>query len=127
MNVIPNTATLANVSRAGGARPAEVPAHGGRVVQRLLSDANALAVLVFRASGLPKISIDGGTASEAEPIATGALTPLEGFVGRDGDDSVLANMRLSPESGRARLAETDAATAGAEATKESDGGSHVQA
>lgn len=98
MSVIPNTATPANVSRAAGARPAEVPAHGGRLVQRLLTGKEAEALLA-RASTLPRISLDTRTASDAELIATGALSPLEGFVGKKDYDSILTNMRLSLESG----------------------------
>ncbi|MBX3552205.1 MAG: sulfate adenylyltransferase [Pseudolabrys sp.] len=90
MSVITNTTSSATVS--------QVPPHGGRLVQRLLEGADARALLA-RAAKLPRITLDARGASDAELIATGALSPLEGFIGQADYDSILTNLRLSAQSG----------------------------
>jgi sulfate adenylyltransferase len=76
------------------ARPLEVPPHGGRLVDRLVRNDEAADLLV-RAKGLPGIRLDARTAADAELIATGALSPLEGFLGGEDYRSVIRTARLS--------------------------------
>ncbi|HEY8080251.1 MAG TPA: sulfate adenylyltransferase [Labilithrix sp.] len=71
-----------------------MPAHGGRLVDRLARGEEAAAVLA-RAAALPRIELDARTASDAELLATGALSPLEGFVGKEDYFSILTNTRLA--------------------------------
>jgi sulfate adenylyltransferase len=75
-------------------RSHEVPAHGGRLVDRLVTGDQAADVL-RRARELPKISLDARSGADAELIATGAFSPLEGFVGKDDYVSVVRDARLS--------------------------------
>ncbi len=83
--------TESTVSRSGAG---EVPAHGGRLVDRLVHDAEAREVLE-RAAGLPKIRLDARTGADTELIATGALSPLQGFIGRDDYLSVARDAHLT--------------------------------
>jgi sulfate adenylyltransferase len=62
-------------------------------VNRLTSSHEA-ADLLARAADLPKIQLDLRTAADAELIATGALSPLEGFVRKEEYLSVIRDMRL---------------------------------
>jgi sulfate adenylyltransferase len=71
-----------------------VPAHGGRLVDRLACGEEAAAVLA-RAAGLPRVELDARTASDAELLATGAFSPLDGFVGKKDYDGILSNARLA--------------------------------
>ncbi len=89
MTAMTETVTPANVSRPR----TEVPAHGGRLVDRLARGEEAAAVLA-RAASLPRIELDARTASDAELLATGALSPLDGFVGKDDYASIITNTRL---------------------------------
>ncbi len=90
MTAIAETSGPANVARPRQ----EVPAHGGRLVDRLARGEEAAAVLA-RAASLPRIELDVRTASDAELLATGALSPLEGFVGKEDYFSILTNTRLA--------------------------------
>jgi ATP sulfurylase len=75
---------------------AEVPAHGGKLVNRLLQGEEA-ADLLQRASALPvsaRIGLDARTGADAELIATGVLSPLEGFLGRDDYFAVVRDAHL---------------------------------
>lgn len=62
--------------------------HGGKLVNRVASRA------LEEARELPKINIKKETAIEAENIAHGVFSPLEGFMTRNDYISVLENMRL---------------------------------
>ena len=74
----------------------EVPAHGGKLVARLLHGDDAKELLL-RASALPptaRVTLDARTGADAELIATGALSPLEGFIGRDDYFGVVRDAHL---------------------------------
>lgn len=62
--------------------------HGGKLVNRMDFDYNA-------EYSLNEIELDKLELSDLELIATGAYSPLEGFMGKDDYDSVVHNMRLS--------------------------------
>ncbi|GAC1582853.1 MAG: sulfate adenylyltransferase [Polyangiales bacterium] len=70
---------------------------GGVLVDRL-TQGDASADLLSRAASLPKISLDARTAADAELIATGVLSPLQGFVGKNDYLSIIKEMRLSSGS-----------------------------
>ncbi|HEY8087503.1 MAG TPA: sulfate adenylyltransferase [Polyangiaceae bacterium] len=100
---ITNTASAAqptkNGSHASSATltrgPArEVPAHGGKLVDRLVQ-ADEAADLLLRARGLPRVRLDARTGADAELIATGALSPLDGFLRRDDYFGVIRDVHLS--------------------------------
>ncbi len=80
---------LAPESRSSGIAP-----HGGRLVSRLVTGAEAADVLT-RAAKLPAIALDARTAADADLIATGALSPLEGFVTEKDYFSIVENKRLA--------------------------------
>jgi sulfate adenylyltransferase len=67
--------------------------HGGTLVSRLLSQAEAEALLE-RAEALPPLRLDARTVADLELIATGAYSPLTGFMGRLDYLRVLEDMRL---------------------------------
>jgi sulfate adenylyltransferase len=70
-----------------------VAPHGGVLVDRFVSDDEADA-LRERAQGLPALTLDGRETADLELIATGAASPLEGFLGADDYHSVLERLRL---------------------------------
>jgi ATP sulfurylase len=76
------------------APPRAVSPHGGSLVHRLV-DHDEAADLLLRARDLPEIVLDERAAADAELIATGALSPLEGFLGRDDYRSVVLDLRLT--------------------------------
>lgn len=69
------------------------PPHGGRLANRVLSG-QARAEARNRAGTLYRLDIDGERAQEVENIATGVLSPLEGFMGAEAYEAVLTEMRL---------------------------------
>jgi ATP sulfurylase len=71
-----------------------VEPHGGTLVHRFVSGAEADDVLV-RAKALPVIQLDARGAADAEVIASGALSPLEGFVGEEDYFSIVRTKRLA--------------------------------
>jgi sulfate adenylyltransferase len=74
--------------------PGHVPAHGGSLVDRLVRDEEAADVL-SRAAELVPLRLDARSGADAELIATGALSPLQGFLRRDDYRSVVRGARLS--------------------------------
>ncbi len=68
--------------------------HGGTLVNRLVQGGEA-ADLLGRAASLPKIELDARSAADAELIATGAFSPLTGFVGRDDYRSIIRDLRTA--------------------------------
>ncbi len=68
--------------------------HGGTLVSRLIEGADADALLE-KAAGLPILSLDSRETSDLEMIATGAMSPLEGFMSQADYDSVLSDIRLA--------------------------------
>jgi sulfate adenylyltransferase len=67
--------------------------HGGRLVQRVASD-NERARRDAELSDLPKLAPFIDAVYDAEKIATGAYSPLEGFMDQASFDSVTAASRL---------------------------------
>ncbi len=68
--------------------------HGGTLIQRIV-DAASRDVIIERAQNLPAITIDAVTASDLELIATGAFSPLTGFLGEADYRSVVSSLRLA--------------------------------
>ena len=68
--------------------------HGGTLVQRVL-EGSALDEARERAGSLPRLTVNHDTARDAQNIARGVFSPLEGFVGKEDLDSILAGYRLS--------------------------------
>ncbi len=68
--------------------------HGGRLVNRVLEGEERRAALA-RAAGLKKVALGPKEISDLELIATGAMSPLEGFMTREDYRSVVEDMRLA--------------------------------
>jgi len=76
-------------------RSYEVPVHGGgHLVDRMVTGDQSADVL-RRAKGLPRVRLDARSGADAELIATGAFSPLDGFVGKDDYFSIVRDARLS--------------------------------
>jgi len=86
------TAITNNTSRPD--KDYTIPAHGGTLVDRLATFA-AAEDLLSRAAGLPRIALDARTAADAELIATGVFSPLDGFVRKADYFSIIRDIRLS--------------------------------
>ncbi len=71
-----------------------VSPHGGALVDRIVPRADAEA-LKRRASGLPSLTLDARELADLELIATGAASPLTGFLGAADYASVLLHLRLA--------------------------------
>jgi sulfate adenylyltransferase len=71
-----------------------VPAYGGKLVSRHVM-ADEAADLLLRAAWLPRVPLEGRAAADAELIASGALSPLEGFLCKDDYLSVVRDGRLA--------------------------------
>jgi sulfate adenylyltransferase len=71
-----------------------VEPHGGLLVDRTVPEA-AEPALRDRARGLPALTLDAREAADLELIATGAASPLTGFLGRDDYRSVIESLRLA--------------------------------
>lgn len=68
--------------------------HGGTLIDRVLRGAKRELALE-RARALPSIVADPWVVSDLELIATGAFSPLTGFLGKADYDSVVHTLRLS--------------------------------
>ena len=68
--------------------------HGGKLIDRQLRGAEAAAA-GEKAATLKKILLAPHEISDLEMIACGALSPLEGFMGKADGESVLKRMRLT--------------------------------
>jgi ATP sulfurylase len=81
---------------ASGSRPDAglIPPHGGRLVDRVLRG-EARQEARARAGELPKISLNARAMSDLELLATGGLSPLQGFMGQGDYRRVLHEMRLA--------------------------------
>ena len=67
--------------------------HGGKLVNRLVTK-DQEDTLKEKAEKLKKIALSAKEVSDLEMIATGALSPLEGFMVKKDYDNVVENMRL---------------------------------
>ncbi|MCZ6700110.1 MAG: sulfate adenylyltransferase, partial [bacterium] len=68
--------------------------HGGKLINLVL-DADDSAAAEERAADLPQVALNARAISDLELIATGAFSPLEGFMGRQDYQGVVKDMRLS--------------------------------
>ena len=68
--------------------------HGGELVDRFVSG-DAAAALTARAAALPRIVLDAREQADLELIATGAASPIRGFLGSKDYERVLADLRLA--------------------------------
>lgn len=71
-----------------------VTPHGGKLVDRFVS-ADGVEAFEARAAKLPKITLDAREQADVELIATGAVSPIEGFLGSADYTSVVENLRLA--------------------------------
>src|SRR5436190_23341091 len=71
-----------------------VTPHGGALVDRLVPVAEA-AAFAAHAATLAALPLDGREQADLELIATGAASPLTGFLGKADYDSVLESFRLA--------------------------------
>lgn len=71
-----------------------LPPHGGVLVDKILKGKNLQAALK-RAPGLKSVTLNSRELSDVEMIATGAFSPLEGFLNAPDYKKVLLFMRLS--------------------------------
>jgi len=76
------------------AETALVRPHGGALVNRIVTGSEAEA-LRSRAASLPRITLDAREQADLELIATGAASPLEGFLGPADYASVVDKLRLA--------------------------------
>lgn len=68
--------------------------HGGRLIHRI-TEGQDREKWLERAAKLPRVRLNSRQLSDAELIATGAFSPLEGFMGRADYERVLAEERLA--------------------------------
>jgi sulfate adenylyltransferase len=71
-----------------------VPPHGGVLVNRIVPEAEAGPLRTF-AAGLPRLVLDARELADLELIATGAASPLPGFLDEADYRSVLSDLRLA--------------------------------
>ncbi len=71
-----------------------IPPHGGTLINRF-ADADRARELTSTASGLPKITLTTKQACDLEMIATGAFSPLDGFVSKADFESICREARLA--------------------------------
>jgi sulfate adenylyltransferase len=71
-----------------------IAAHGGTLVSRVIAGEEHRAALELAAS-LPSVTVDPRTVADLELIATGAYSPLTGFMGLADYQRVLHEMRLA--------------------------------
>ena len=71
-----------------------IPPHGGTLINRF-AGADRARELTSTASRLPKITLTTKQACDLEMIATGAFSPLEGFVGKADFESICREARLA--------------------------------
>lgn len=68
--------------------------HGGKLVNRVLQG-DALKDARARAASLPRLTVNFDTARDAQNIARGVFSPLEGFIGSTDLASIIASYRLA--------------------------------
>ena len=87
-------ATKKSSKESARVAPPLVPPHGGVLVDRFVREGEARA-LEERARRSPRISLDARELADLELIATGAASPLVGFLGSRDHASVLERLRLA--------------------------------
>jgi sulfate adenylyltransferase len=100
-----------------------VPPHGGELIDRTVSDARA-AELAAEAESLPRVRMTEKQTADLDMIASGALSPLVGFMTRADYDSVVESMHLEnglPWSLPVTLATEDAPSGERIALEDHDG------
>jgi sulfate adenylyltransferase len=75
--------------------PPLVPPHGGRIRPLLVPDRKERQERHASAGGLPRITVTSKEASDLVMLASGAYSPLDGFMGRGDYRRVLGEMRLA--------------------------------
>lgn len=71
-----------------------IAAHGGRLINRVATGAERDA-LAARAAKAPKLALNAREVSDLEMIGVGAMSPLDGFMGKDDLASVVSRSRLA--------------------------------
>ncbi len=71
----------------------QIPAHGGKLVNRVLEGQQRTALLE-RIPTLKRLTLNRREIADLEMISTGAFSPLEGFVTSKDYESILHNMHL---------------------------------
>jgi len=71
-----------------------IPPHGGRLIS-LLANGTEKAEGLKEALSLPKVCLNSKEVSDLIMLAMGAFSPLEGFIGREDYERVVAEMRLT--------------------------------
>jgi sulfate adenylyltransferase len=71
-----------------------IPAHGGRLINRIALGEQREDLLAA-AKNAPTLTLNAREVSDFEMIATGAMSPLEGFMSSKDLDSVVKNCRLA--------------------------------
>ena len=84
----------AEMVRADDSVAETIAPHGGRLINRLVHGEEA-DELRQRAADLPSLHLNARQLSDLELIASGALSPLEGFMERADYDSVVEEMHLA--------------------------------
>ncbi|HXW76158.1 MAG TPA: sulfate adenylyltransferase [Candidatus Eremiobacteraceae bacterium] len=75
-------------------KPVLIAPHGGKLVNRIAEPVRA-AQLIAQAQSMPKIKLSERSICDVICIATGAYSPLEGFMGYADYTSVVNDMRLA--------------------------------
>ncbi len=68
--------------------------HGGRLINRMVESSRAEA-LAAEAAAMQSITLSTKQACDLEMTATGAFSPLTGFVGKADFDSICSNLRFA--------------------------------
>ncbi|MGE0134459.1 MAG: sulfate adenylyltransferase [Dehalococcoidia bacterium] len=74
--------------------PDLIAPHGGRLKERLVTG-DAAAALAERARSLKSVTLDARQVTDLELLAVGALSPLDGFMGKADYDRVVDDMHLA--------------------------------
>src|SRR5919202_4941373 len=85
---------MAEMVKADESVAETIAPHGGRLINRLVHGEEA-DELRRRAADLPSLHLNARQLSDLELIASGALSPLEGFMARADYDSVVEEMHLA--------------------------------
>ena len=71
-----------------------IPAHGGRLVNRIATGDERDA-LIAKVESAPRLPLNARELSDLEMIGTGAMSPLDGFMGSYDLGSVIKSTRLA--------------------------------